>query len=42
MRGLIQRVIETTLTKQTPIPYPDTLLLLDTIKQEIQLMLAKL
>jgi hypothetical protein len=41
MRGLIQRLIETTLTKQTPVSYPDNLLSLDTVKQESQLMLAK-
>jgi hypothetical protein len=41
MRGLIQRLIETTLTQQTPVSYPDTLLLLHTVRQESQLMLAK-
>jgi hypothetical protein len=33
--------IETTLTKQTSVSYPGNLLLVDTVKQKSQLMLAK-
>jgi hypothetical protein len=41
IRRFIQRLIETALTKQTPVSYPDNLLLLDTVKQKSQLMPAK-
>jgi hypothetical protein len=41
MRGLIQRLIEITLMKQTPASDPDNCLSLDTVEQESQLMLAK-
>jgi hypothetical protein len=41
VRGLIQRLIEATLTKQTLVSHSDNLLLLNTVEQKSQLMLAK-
>lgn len=42
MRGLIQGLIETALTKQTPVAYQqNNLLLLDTAEHESQKLLAK-
>jgi hypothetical protein len=41
VQGLIQRLIETALTKQTPVSYQNNLLMLNATEDESQLMLAE-
>jgi hypothetical protein len=39
VQGLIEKLIETVLTKQSPPPYPNNLLLLETLKHGSQMLL---
>jgi predicted PurR-regulated permease PerM len=41
VQGLIQQLIETALTKQSPLPYPNNLFLIETQKHESQWPLSE-